>query len=160
VRIISLWQPWASLMALNEKRIETRSWGTRYRGELAIASTLKFDKDARALCRVMPFRLALERHGITDPEQLPLGAILCRTMLRGVLPTSDFVLAGMPKISEFKRHHAAEFDPDFGDYRPDRRAWICDETQACRDPIPYAGAQGIRELPLEIADLVRSLTSA
>lgn len=160
MRIISLWQPWASLMALDEKRIETRSWGTRYRGEIAIASTLKFTKEARALCRSVPFRLALERHGIKDPDELPLGAILCRTTLRAIVPTDPFVMAGMPRISEFQRYGAAEFDPDFGDYRPERRAWICENVRPCRDPIPYAGAQGIRELPLEIAELVRSMTGA
>ena len=36
IRIISLWQPWASLIALNLKQYETRSWGAPYRGKLAI----------------------------------------------------------------------------------------------------------------------------
>lgn len=29
---ISLWQPWATLMAIGAKTIETRSWSTRHRG--------------------------------------------------------------------------------------------------------------------------------
>lgn len=33
---ISLWQPWASLVAAGIKRIETRSWGTNFRGPIAI----------------------------------------------------------------------------------------------------------------------------
>lgn len=36
MKALTLTQPWASLVALGEKRIETRSWGTSYRGELAI----------------------------------------------------------------------------------------------------------------------------
>lgn len=36
MRAISLWQPWASAIALGSKRIETRSWSTSYRGPLAI----------------------------------------------------------------------------------------------------------------------------
>jgi hypothetical protein len=35
-RVLSLWQPWASLVALGVKTIETRSWSTKYRGPLAI----------------------------------------------------------------------------------------------------------------------------
>lgn len=35
-RALSLWQPWASLIALGVKTIETRSWNTYYRGPLAI----------------------------------------------------------------------------------------------------------------------------
>lgn len=31
MKAISLWQPWASLMAVGAKRYETRSWGTLYR---------------------------------------------------------------------------------------------------------------------------------
>jgi hypothetical protein len=43
IRALSLHQPWASLVALGVKSIETRSWSTKYRGPLAIhaAKTLK-----------------------------------------------------------------------------------------------------------------------
>jgi hypothetical protein len=33
---LTLTQPWATLVAIGAKRIETRSWPTRYRGLLAI----------------------------------------------------------------------------------------------------------------------------
>lgn len=36
MKAISLWQPWASLIAHGVKTIETRSWSTPYRGPLAI----------------------------------------------------------------------------------------------------------------------------
>lgn len=36
MKLISLWEPWASLMAIGAKKIETRSWATSYRGWLAI----------------------------------------------------------------------------------------------------------------------------
>lgn len=36
VRCLSLWQPWASLMACGAKIIETRSWNTKVRGEIFI----------------------------------------------------------------------------------------------------------------------------
>jgi len=32
IKALTLWQPWASLMALEEKKIETRSWSTKYQG--------------------------------------------------------------------------------------------------------------------------------
>lgn len=35
-KALTLWQPWASLVALGVKTIETRSWSTAYRGPLAI----------------------------------------------------------------------------------------------------------------------------
>lgn len=36
IPVLSLWQPWATLVALGVKTIETRSWSTHYRGPLAI----------------------------------------------------------------------------------------------------------------------------
>jgi len=36
MKALTLWQPWASLIAVGAKRIETRSWSTKYRGPLAI----------------------------------------------------------------------------------------------------------------------------
>jgi hypothetical protein len=36
IKCISLWQPWASLVAVGAKRIETRGWATAYRGRLGI----------------------------------------------------------------------------------------------------------------------------
>lgn len=34
--VLTLWQPWASLVALGVKTIETRSWATKHRGRIAI----------------------------------------------------------------------------------------------------------------------------
>jgi len=39
VKAIAIYQPWASKIASGEKTIETRTWQTRYRGELLIIST-------------------------------------------------------------------------------------------------------------------------
>ena len=36
MKALTLHQPWATLVAVGEKRIETRSWSTDYRGPLAI----------------------------------------------------------------------------------------------------------------------------
>ena len=38
---LSLQQPWANLIADGSKTIETRTWGTSYRGELVIVSSMK-----------------------------------------------------------------------------------------------------------------------
>ncbi|GAX37876.1 ASCH domain-containing protein [Nodularia sp. NIES-3585] len=38
MKAISLWQPWASLIPLGMKQVETRHWSTRYKGDLLICS--------------------------------------------------------------------------------------------------------------------------
>ena len=47
MKVLSLWQPWATLMAIGAKKIETRHWYTRYRGPLVIhaAKTLQGIKE-------------------------------------------------------------------------------------------------------------------
>ena len=49
MKAISLWQPWASLMADGRKKIEARHWhppAYLLGQELAIHATMKVDKDA------------------------------------------------------------------------------------------------------------------
>lgn len=36
IKALTLYQPWATLIAIGAKKIETRSWDTKYRGPLAI----------------------------------------------------------------------------------------------------------------------------
>ena len=41
MKVISIIEPWASLIKDNIKFIETRSWKTTYRGEIYIHASLK-----------------------------------------------------------------------------------------------------------------------
>lgn len=43
-RIISIWEPWASMIANGKKTIETRTWSTSFRGRLVIASAKQNDR--------------------------------------------------------------------------------------------------------------------
>jgi hypothetical protein len=53
-KAISLKQPWASLVATGKKTIETRTWPTKYRGDLVICSSQnpKIAPFGKALCIV------------------------------------------------------------------------------------------------------------
>lgn len=46
MKALSLTQPWASLVAIGAKRIETRSWSTSYRGLVAIHASKRFPDEA------------------------------------------------------------------------------------------------------------------
>ena len=41
MKALTLHQPWASLIAIGAKKIETRSWATSYRGPLAIHAAVR-----------------------------------------------------------------------------------------------------------------------
>lgn len=53
-KAISLKQPWANLVASGKKTIETRTWSTKYRGDLVICSSQnpKIEPYGKALCIV------------------------------------------------------------------------------------------------------------
>lgn len=59
MKTLSLYQPWATLMVIGAKRIETRSWMSRYRGPLAIHSTKSFPAYAKNLCYGQPLALTM-----------------------------------------------------------------------------------------------------
>lgn len=46
---LTLWQPWASAIALGFKTIETRPWGVGYRGPLGIHAGKSWDREAARL---------------------------------------------------------------------------------------------------------------
>lgn len=81
MKAITLTQPWATLVAIGAKKIETRSWATGYRGRLAIhaakgASEIGWPQ-LNHICRnTEPFRFALKLPDRIEIS-LPLGAICC-----------------------------------------------------------------------------------
>lgn len=131
---ITLHQPWATLVAIGAKRYETRSWYTKYRGPLAIHSSLEFPQSARALCRCEPFCEALA--GSVD---LPLGCIVAIAELVEIASTTeDGLLVGV--MPEWPAQETA-----FGDFSPGRYAWLLKNVRALQTPIPARGARSLWE---------------
>ena len=54
MKAISLWNPWAALIRCGAKTIETRSWSTQYRGQLAIHAAKKRLRRGAHHCRCAP----------------------------------------------------------------------------------------------------------
>lgn len=147
-RGLSLLQPWASLMAFGEKHIETRSWYTPYRGNVAIAASARWQPDDLFMSRAFSeFREALRRHGIEDPSELPLGKILCSGRLIDCVPTEYF---------DQRRRECAPFEEAFGNYASQRYAWVFDGLLTLREPIPVKGSLGLYKLPAPTVELLRA----
>lgn len=143
MKCISLWQPWATLMAIGAKKIETRSWETLYRGPLAIHAAKKWDRELLAMCRTEPFRsvllkAALEADGVAShaDQALSFGAIVCVVNLDDCRRVHD---GWVPDVSDN--------EIAFGDYTPGRFAWITSGVRRLDKPIPFRGAQGLFEVP-------------
>lgn len=151
MKCISLYQPWATLVAIGAKKIETRSWATKYRGELAIHASRKFTYGIIAeLCRSDPiWRQTMKSLGI-DYEKgfkispLPHGAVIatCRIVDCKMISTMPTVAFNRPDV-----YYYTEGMPDqekaFGDYTPGRYAWLLDDVRMLPEPVPARGMPGI-----------------
>ena len=132
MKAITLLQPWASLIALGEKRIETRSWSPRYRGLLAIHASKRWrNEDALLAQQHDAFLTVWRRHGIRLLSELPLGAVIATCRLADVRPTEELI----PTLS-FE-------ECAFGNYSLGRWAWVLADVEPLAEPVPAVGALGL-----------------
>jgi len=132
-------------MALREKRIETRSWQTPYRGLVAIAASKAWDRESRAWALADPAcRTVWSKHGVTSLDQLPCGAIVAVGRLVGCVPTETVlqVAASMPPL--------LPYELEFGNYERGRFAWIFENVRTPSAPIPVRGSLGLYALPPDV----------
>jgi activating signal cointegrator 1 len=138
MKCLSVLQPWASLILLGAKKIETRSWATKYRGLLLIHAGKGWNKAVEGMCALEPFQSALAAH----KEPLPRGCIIGQVELCDCIPIEDakrYVQASPPEaMGGFSEHELA-----FGDYTPGRWAWLLTAPQVVSLPMPYKGSLGI-----------------
>jgi hypothetical protein len=145
MRGLSLTQPWATLVALGEKAIETRSWSTPYRGPLLIQAAKGFPKDCQHLCWRAPFAGALIGGGFDRAEQLPRGAIVAVARLAWVLSTDLFVDERLPRSYSIAGNEFA-----FGDFSAGRFGWVLQDVQRLKTPVPCKGSLGLWAVPPDV----------
>lgn len=150
MRGLTLTQPWATLVAIGAKHIETRSWGTSYYGPIAIHAAKTFPGHAKELCLIEPYRGCLladkrvfvgRRMGGVIEHNLPLGAIVAVATLVGCMRI------GEPAQLRF----LTDQERVFGDFRIGRYAWILEQVRPLSEPIPCRGALGLWDVPRDIA---------
>ena len=135
MKAITVWQPWATLIALRLKRFETRSWSTKYRGPLAIHAAKHVDLDAY---REDAIRSALSEHGYTS-DNLPTGAVVATAVLSDCVKSVDTWTDGY-----VLENGVYIYSPEYevGDFTPGRYAWELTEVEGLQKPIPAKGKQG------------------
>lgn len=165
MKAITIWQPWASLLACGAKQYETRSWATKYRGPIAIHAAMK-DPCKLPLSVTGAFeRLAMQEinAGNCLPWSfMPRGKIIATAELVNVWyivyhPGSDIDKArhidiGAESLTTDKHdpHFGDYFVPTrkeiaFGDWTPGRYAWEFANVKILPEPIPAKGKQGLWE---------------
>src|SRR6266404_3132831 len=81
MKILSVRQPWATLIVSGAKDIENRTWPTRYRGLALVHASLKADDTSSDDIE--------RRFGVRMPSELPLGGIVGMTEIVDCVKHSD-----------------------------------------------------------------------
>lgn len=139
MKALTLWQPWASVVAIGEKTVETRDWPTKYRGEIAIHSAAALPpKWLGESAHSEPFRNELadvlmcrRDHVEWKVKQLPYGQILCIVKLVAIEETAAV------------RETLSERELIFGNYEDGRYAFFLEMIEKFDDPIPAKGNRKI-----------------
>lgn len=140
MKAISLWQPWASLMAMGLKKIETRHWSTSHRGPLLIHAAKRKPKKHERI----EIKIYLTPFGIEPIEydSLPYGSIVCQVNLKDC-----------QQIAHENCPSKHELEYWLGNYDHGRWMWITDNLKRFRDPIPWKGCQRFFNVPDSVISL-------
>lgn len=139
MKALSLTQPWATLVVTGEKKIETRSWRTNYRGPLAIHAAKGFPRWAKDLIFQEHFKEALEAHHYLESRQLPVGAIIGFVNVVDCWSTAYIRATQKDNLKELA----------FGDYSEGRWGWVLDSPRII-NPVECKGALQLWDVPEEI----------
>ncbi|MES2459391.1 MAG: ASCH domain-containing protein [Armatimonadota bacterium] len=149
---LSLWQPWATLIAIGEKRIETRSWGTAYRGELLICATASTPAEGWSVLGDPGFFKVLPKAGYPNRISFPQGGALALAYLADVRQIASAGQWGYSyRRNGDKVHQPWEtlFDYEFGNYGEGRYAWHLADIRPLPNPYKCRGGQGLWMVPQE-----------
>lgn len=128
--VLSLWEPWASLIVAGFKRHETRHWSTKVRGRIAIHATQRVDRDGA------PDELCDFALGDGWAKTRPTGCVVAVANLTGCF-AADHLAEGRPPLLQPIQ------DCDFlsGNYDDGRFGFRLDEVRPLRDPLPLKSRQ-------------------
>ena len=127
MRALTLWQPWASLVAVGAKQWETRSWGTDYRGPMLIHAAMRKPPE---ITKPLVVEVMIEALGLADFNELPRGVVLAVVDLADVFRHTPLC---SPRFRELL----------LGDYGPGRHVWVLENIRRLEIPVQATGARGL-----------------
>lgn len=144
LKAISLWNPFAMLIALGIKRNETRGWKSSHRGEIAIHAAQRCENES--LGRFWKNMVMADPKIGDVPFREWGGKILCVVNLLVPWSTDDRERVNALSVLEVEA----------GNYEPGRYVWPCDNLRRLTKPVPCVGRQRIWTLSAEVETQVRA----
>ena len=128
MKVLSIKEPFATLIKDKEKKIETRSWKTNYRGELYIhASLTKYKNELMDKFYI---------DSLIKNKKLNYGYIICKCKLVDCIKIDKTF---KEKISKNRKEYK------LGNYKERRYAWILEDIEKLSEPIKAKGKLNIWE---------------
>lgn len=177
MRAISLYQPYASLIACGAKPYETRSWApprALIGQTIAIHAAKKIDPGAAELAQELMYgqyepggfdladRLEASMEGTPDnlmgafgQAVMPIGCVVCTATLDAAFLLGEAAEGtALPAASTQRRMTSRQMPgcftvryDGFGHYAPGRWAWLLSNVKPLRPPAAAKGRQGFFDLP-------------
>lgn len=127
MKVITIKQPWASLIIEGYKRFEFRSWQTKYRGELLIHAGKGVDKEA------------MKRLKKYLPTEIPSGKIIGKVTLENCIECNEN-FKDMCLKENAEVYQKSQFEEKF--------AWELTKVEKFEEPIEAKGKLSLWEYEL------------
>lgn len=122
MKALTICQPYAHLILTGEKRVENRTWPTRYRGPLLIHAGKSLEWMG----------------GETPTQDMAFGALV------GMAQLVDCVHIDTIESRAVQQRHPWLYDHA---HTEGTWCWVLDRVQRLERPIPWKGAQGLWDAP-------------
>jgi hypothetical protein len=148
MRAITIWQPWASAIALGLKRFETRSWPTSYRGPILIHAAARGDREHG---RMMAFCSYNVRATLAADAVRMTELIVDASTWRGVGIAVGELVDCRPGPSV----RTSPLERSLGKFDDGFYAWKIDNVVKLDRPILARGMQGLWVPPADVVGAVK-----
>ena len=128
MKVLTIKQPWATLIMQKDKRFEFRSWKTKYRGELLIHAGKGIDKEA------------MKRLAKYLPKDMTTGKILGKVTLVDCLKMS-------PKFKEMLLRENKDIYTDSS--FKENYGWQLENVEVFKEPIEAKGKLSLWEYEMK-----------
>lgn len=144
MKCLSVRQPWAWAIINGGKDVENRNWPTKFRGELAIHASLKFDMGRKDWEDFIAGRYG-------EPYT-SMAAGWVNHINKGEWWFMGHFGAIIGTVEVYDCIPSEACDSEWKAEGDDFYCWLLRNPQALREPIPYQGALGLFNIPdLEVA---------
>lgn len=156
---LTIHQPWATLIAIGAKCVETRDWPppANLLGEEILihagkhpagGSTKAAEVSFRRECEEEPFLSALLAAGYSNPGEMPRGAVIATARIKRASRMTPESILALEQRNPTERA--------FGFYDVGRYAWVLDQIRRLEEPVPARGMQKLWRPKVEVVQAVES----